>query len=74
MGMGRGMGKGMGRGMGMGRGIGRGMGMGFGSQQSTTTNIQNTSSEDELGSLKRQMQQINERIQQLEKEKMTKGG
>jgi U3 small nucleolar ribonucleoprotein component len=50
------------------------MGMGFGSQQSTTTNIQNTSSEDELGSLKRQMQQINERIQQLEKEKMTKGG
>jgi predicted Fe-Mo cluster-binding NifX family protein len=75
MGGGAGMGRGMGGGRGMGRGMGGGMGMGagFGSQQPVAANYQNESGEDELELLKRQMQQINERIQQLEKEKGSKG-
>ncbi|MDD3846217.1 MAG: NifB/NifX family molybdenum-iron cluster-binding protein [Syntrophorhabdaceae bacterium] len=63
-----GMGRGMGRGMGGGRG--RGMGMGGASFGGQTTGIQNSqeTAGDELETLKRQMDQINERIRQLEKE------
>ncbi len=79
MGMGRGGGRGMGRGMGMGQGRGMGMGAGFpgaagsGPQQPP---VQNLGKEEELAVLKEQalamtqgLQEIQERIEQLEKEK-----
>lgn len=58
-------------GMGMGRGMGRGMGMGAGVGYQPPTNSRDLeeNSENELELLKKQMQQIGERIQQLEKEK-----
>jgi predicted Fe-Mo cluster-binding NifX family protein len=74
-----GMGRGMGRGGGMGRGMGRGMGMGrggvgdgfVGRQMAGVRNIQETGG-DELETLKRQMEQISERIRELEKKKTAK--
>ncbi len=60
-----------GAGMGMGRGMG--MGGGFGGQQPVDAKYQQESGEDDLETLKRQMQEINKRIQQLEKEKGSKG-
>jgi len=83
MGMGRGGGRGMGRGRGMGQGggggMGRGMGMGAGFAQGPVPTaqgpVQGLNKDDELGMLKqqaeamaRQMQQIQERIKQLEQE------
>lgn len=60
---------GMGRGMGMGRGGGMGMGGGFaGRQRAGVQNVKEDSA-DELETLKRQMDQISERIRQLEKDK-----
>ncbi|HOW54933.1 MAG TPA: NifB/NifX family molybdenum-iron cluster-binding protein [Syntrophorhabdaceae bacterium] len=82
-GMGGGMGRGMGRGMGggMGRGIRRGGGMGggmgrgggFADRQTVGTQNAQETGDDELEKLKRQMDQISERIRQLEKEKSGKG-
>ena len=78
MGMGRGMGRGMGMGggMGMGRGMGRGMGMGGGMGGNWPDGGQNVgpwnapeTADDELETLKREMERISKRIGELEKEK-----
>jgi predicted Fe-Mo cluster-binding NifX family protein len=66
-GMGQGMGQGMGRGMGrgMGQGMGRGMGMGMSPAPPMTPPAQMTT-EQEIEMLKRQIDQINGRIKELE--------
>ena len=73
---GRGMGMGRGGGRGMGGGMGRGRGMGAGGGLTGNPLPPSGSSEDELTVLKqqaeamsRQMQQIQQRIEELEKEK-----
>ena len=68
MGMGRGGGMGMGRGGGMGMGRGGGMG-GFAGSQAMDTQNTREAGEDELETLKRQMDQISKRISELEKKK-----
>ncbi len=62
---------GMRGGMGVGRGMGRGVGVGAGFRYQPLANSQDSEegSENELELLKKRMQQIGERIQQLEKEK-----
>jgi hypothetical protein len=74
MGMGRGMGRGRGMGGGRGRGRGMGAGDGFAGSQATTENA--AIPNDELSLLKQQaeavgqqMQQIQQRIKDLEQEK-----
>ena len=57
---------------GMGRGMGGGMGGGFAGQQPPFTQNTQAGSDDELEMLKRQMDRIGERINQLEKEKSGK--
>jgi predicted Fe-Mo cluster-binding NifX family protein len=64
---------GMGRGMGGGGGMGRGMGGGSIDQQPPGMQDRQETGEEELEALKRQLRQINERVQQLEKEKDRKG-
>ncbi|HBL23101.1 MAG TPA: dinitrogenase iron-molybdenum cofactor biosynthesis protein [Deltaproteobacteria bacterium] len=76
-GIGRGMGRGggMGRGMGMGRGTGMGrggMGDGFAGRQTAGVRDMQEAGGDELETLKRQMEQISERIRELEKKKAAK--
>jgi len=76
MGGGMGMGRGMGRGMGMGGGMGRGMGMGgnrpVAGQSAGPQNIPETADE-ELETLKREMDRIGKRISDLERQKGGKG-
>jgi predicted Fe-Mo cluster-binding NifX family protein len=75
-GSGGGMGRGMGMGGGMGRGMGRGMGMGgnwpAGGQNAGPQNIPETADE-ELETLKREMDRISKRISDLERQKGGKG-
>jgi len=75
MGRGRGGGRGMGRGMGQGRGMGMGAGLAQGSIPTPQPPAQNLTRDEELATLKQQaeamnqqMQQIQERIGQLEQE------
>ena len=75
MGRGRGGGRGMGRGMGQGRGMGMGAGLAQGSIPTPQPPAQNLTRDEELVTLKQQaeamnqqMQQIQERIRQLEQE------
>ena len=68
-----GMGQGFAAGSGRGMGMGRGMGAGFGGQQPVDTQYQQESGEDDIEALKRQMQEINKRIQELENKKKGKG-
>jgi len=75
MGRGRGGGRGMGRGMGQGRGMGMGAGSAQGPIPTPQPPAQNLTRDEELGTLKQQaeamnqqMQQIQERIRQLEQE------
>ena len=75
-GMGRGMGRGAGRGRGGGRGMGQGGGMGMGAAIPTPQPpAQNLTRDEKLAALKQQaeamnqqMQEIHERIGQLEQE------
>ena len=68
MGSGPGFTPGMGRGGGMGMGRGGGMG-GFAGSQAMDTQNTREAGEDELETLKRQMDQISKRISELEKKK-----
>lgn len=71
-GTGRGMGRGGGMGRCMGMGRGGGMGDGFAGRQTAGVRNMQEAGGDELETLKRQMEQISERIHELENKKAAK--